>query len=105
MSNYAIVQTGGKQYRVETGDTIRVESLPVHTGELIDVGEVLAVSQDGDITIGTPTVEGAKVRAQVLSQGRDKKIVVFKYKNKTRYRRKTGHRQTYTEIKITDITV
>ena len=105
MSNYAIVQTGGKQYRVETGDTIRVESLPVHTGELIDVGEVLAVSQDGDITIGTPTVEGAKVRAQVLSQGRDKKIVVFKYKNKTRYRRNTGHRQTYTEIKITDITV
>ena len=105
MSNYAIVQTGGKQYRVETGDTIRVESLPVHTGELIEVGEVLAVSQNGDITIGTPTVEGAKVRAQVLSQGRDKKIVVFKYKNKTRYRRKTGHRQTYTEIKITDITV
>ena len=105
MSNSAIVQTGGKQYRVDTGDTIRVESLPVHTGELIDVGEVLAVSQDGDITIGTPTVEGAKVRAQVLSQGRDKKIVVFKYKNKTRYRRKTGHRQTYTEIKITDITV
>jgi len=105
VSNYAIVQTGGKQYRVETGDTIRVESLPVHTGELIDVGEVLAVSQDGDITIGTPTVEGAKVRAQVMSQGRDKKIVVFKYKNKTRYRRKTGHRQMYTEIKITDITL
>ncbi len=105
MSNYAIVQTGGKQYRVETGDTIRVESLPVHTGELIEVGEVLAVSQDGDITIGTPTVEGAKVRAQVMSQGRDKKIVIFKYKNKTRYRRKTGHRQTYTEIKITDITL
>mgnify|MGYP003310569774 FL=1 len=105
MSNYAIVQTGGKQYRVETGDTIRVESLPVHTGELIEVGDVLAVSQDGDITIGTPTVEGAKVRAQVMSQGRDKKIVVFKYKNKTRYRRKTGHRQMYTEIKITDITL
>ncbi len=105
MSNYAIVQTGGKQYRVETGDTIRVESLPVHTGELIEVGDVLAVSQDGDITIGTPTVEGAKVRAQVVSQGRDKKIVVFKYKNKTRYRRKTGHRQMYTEIKITDITL
>tara|TARA_B100001750_G_scaffold201549_1_gene176339 strand:+ start:814 stop:1131 length:318 start_codon:yes stop_codon:yes gene_type:complete len=105
VSNYAIVQTGGKQYRVETGDTIRVESLPVHTGELIEVGDVLAVSQDGDITIGTPTVEGAKVRAQVMSQGRDKKIVVFKYKNKTRYRRKTGHRQMYTEIKITDITL
>jgi len=105
VSNYAIVQTGGKQYRVETGDTIRVESLPVHTGEVIEVGDVLAVSQDGDITIGTPTVEGAKVRAQVVSQGRDKKIVVFKYKNKTRYRRKTGHRQMYTEIKITDITL
>ena len=105
MSNYAIVQTGGKQYRVETGDTLRVESLPVHTGEVIEVGDVLAVSQDGDITIGTPTVEGAKVRAQVMSQGRDKKIVVFKYKNKTRYRRKTGHRQMYTEIKITDITL
>jgi large subunit ribosomal protein L21 len=105
VSNYAIVQTGGKQYRVETGDTIRVESLPVHTGEVIEVGDVLAVSQDGDITIGTPTVEGAKVRAQVMSQGRDKKIVVFKYKNKTRYRRKTGHRQMYTEIKITDITL
>ena len=105
MSNYAIVQTGGKQYRVETGDTIRVESLPVHTGEVIEVGDVLAVSQDGDITIGTPTVEGAKVRAQVMSQGRDKKIVVFKYKNKTRYRRKTGPRQMSTEIKITDITL
>ena len=59
MSNYAIVQTGGKQYRVETGDTIRVESLPVHTGEVIEVGDVLAVSQDGDITIGPPTDEGA----------------------------------------------
>ena len=105
VSNYAIVQTGGKQYRVAAGDTVRVESLAVHTGELIEVGQVLAISQDGDITIGTPTVEGAKVRAQVMSQGRDKKIIVFKYKNKTRYRRKMGHRQTYTEIKIIDISL
>jgi len=102
---YAIVQTGGKQYRVQPGDTIRVEALPSADGDTIELNEVLMVSNDGDLTLGTPTVEGARVTAEVLGNGRGKKVVVFKYKAKTRYRRKNGHRQSYTELKVTDISM
>ena len=103
MATYAIVQTGGKQYRVEPGDTIRVESLPGDDGDTVDLDDVLLVSQDGVVSVGTPTVPGAKVTAELVGRGRGKKIVVFKYKPKTRYRRKNGHRQSYTELKVTDI--
>ena len=103
MVNYAIVQTGGKQYRVQPGDTIRVETLPHAEGDSVELDAVLMVSKDGDVTLGTPTVPGAKVTTQVVRNGRDKKIIVFKYKAKTRYRRKNGHRQGYTDLKVMDI--
>ena len=103
MSTYAIIQTGGKQYRVQPGDTIRVESLPIDDGDTVELAEVLMVSRDGEITLGSPTVPGAKVSARAVSHGRGPKIVVYKYKAKTRYRRKNGHRQSYTELTVDDI--
>ena len=103
MATYAIVQTGGKQYRVQTGDTIRVETLPNQVGEAVELNEVLLVSEDGQVTLGSPTVPGAAVTVEVLANGRGKKIVIFKYKAKTRYRRRNGHRQGYTELKVTGI--
>ena len=105
MSTYAIVQTGSKQYRVQAGDNIRVESLPVYTGEIVNIDDVLMVSQDGDVKLGTPVVDGARVRAQVTSNGRGRKITVFKYKSKVRYRRTKGHRQHYTDLRIIDISM
>ena len=84
---------------------IRVESLPVYTGETVELDQVLMVSQDGNVKLGTPMVEGAKVTAEVTGRGKDKKIIVFKYKSKTRYRKKNGHRQLYTDLKVQDITV
>ena len=105
MNTYAIVETGSKQYRVQAGDRIRVESLPVYTGEILNIDDVLMVSREGDVTVGTPVVSGARVRAQVTSRGRGKKITVFKYKSKVRYRRKKGHRQAYTDLRIIDISL
>ncbi len=105
MVDYAIVQTGGKQYRLQSGDTIKVESLRGDVGDLLELTDVRLVSQDGEVTIGTPTVERARVTAEVLGHGRGKKIIVFKYKAKTRYRRKNGHRQNYTELRVTDISL
>ena len=105
MSTYAIVQTGSKQYRVQAGDNIRVESLPVYTGEIVSIDDVLMVSRDGDVKVGTPVVDGARVRAQVTSRGRGRKITVFKYKSKVRYRRTKGHRQHYTDLRIIDISL
>ena len=102
---YAIVQTGGKQYRVQKGDTIRVESLPGDEGDEIELKDVRMVSRDGDVTLGTPTVVGAKVTTEVMGHGRARKIGVFKFKAKTRYRRRRGHRQPYTELKVTDISL
>ena len=105
MPDYAIVRTGGKQYRVQPGDTIRVESLAGDTGDTIELTDVLMVSRDGDVTLGSPTVPGAKVVTEIGGNGKGKKIVVFKYKAKTRYRRTQGHRQRYTELNITDISL
>jgi len=105
LTTYAIVRTGGKQYRVEAGDTIRVESLPVYTGEIVSIDDVLMVAQDSDVTVGTPVVEGARVRAQVTSRGRGRKVIVFKYKPKVRYRSKRGHRQPYTDLRVIDISL
>jgi large subunit ribosomal protein L21 len=100
---YAVVETGGKQYRVAPGDTIDVEYLPVEEGSDISLERVLLVGGDAGITVGTPTVAGASVRAAVVTHDRGKKIVVFKYKNKTRSRRRTGHRQVYTRLHIQEI--
>ena len=103
MSTYAVVQSGGKQYKVAEGDTIRVESLGEFDGAQVEIGDVRMISRDGEVVLGSPTVEGASVTAEVLGQGRDRKVVVFKYKSKVRYRRRTGHRQHYTDLKVTGI--
>ena len=101
--DYAILKTGGQQYRVAPGDLIDVDRLPVETGAEIELDKVVAVSQGGEFTVGRPLVNGAKVIAQVQSQARDKKIRVFKYKRKTRYRRTYGHRQPFTRLQIVEI--
>jgi large subunit ribosomal protein L21 len=101
--DYAIVKTGGKQYRVSPGDVLDVELLTADAGATTQLDDVLAVSRDGEVRFGTPTVPGARVIAQVQSHYKDRKIIVYKYKAKTRYRRKRGHRQNYTRILIQDI--
>lgn len=102
---YAIVRSGGKQYRAEPGQTIEVERLPFDEGESIDLGEVLlVVPDDGDPVIGQPVVDGAAVKAIVVQQGRSPKIFVWKYKPKERYRRRRGHRQYFTRLQIDSIT-
>jgi large subunit ribosomal protein L21 len=100
---YAIVETGGKQYRVQPGDTIAVEQLPDDAGSSLALDRVLLVGGDGATTVGTPLVPGAVVQAEVLGHGKDDKVVVFRYKSKVRYRRKTGHRQRLTRLRITNI--
>ena len=103
---YAIVQTGGHQYKVAPGDTIEVEKLDAEPGANVELGEVLMVMSDEDgVQIGSPFVSGAKVLARVVSQGKGEKLIVFKYKPKKRYRRKTGHRQSITRLAITEISV
>ena len=103
---YAILETGGKQYRVQPGDTINVERLPAEPGETLALGSVLLLAGDGERTrVGTPSVPGAVVQAEVLEHARGDKIIVFRYKSKVRYRRKTGHRQALTRLRITDILV
>lgn len=103
---YAIIKTGGKQYRVAVGDEIRVEKLGVAEGEKITFEEVMLVSNEGTVTAGNPTVAGAKVEATVTGVGRGKKIRVFKYKPKNNgYKRTQGHRQAYTAVKIDAITL
>ncbi len=100
---YAIVRSGGKQHRVEEGRAVNVERLPVEEGETVELAEVLLIADDGDVTVGTPLIEGARVLAQVEGHGRDKKIIVFKYKAKVRTRKKTGHRQHFTRLAVTEI--
>ncbi|MCC5911576.1 MAG: 50S ribosomal protein L21 [Clostridiaceae bacterium] len=100
---YAIIETGGKQYRVQEGDTLFVEKLEATEGDVVTIENVLAVSKDGDLTIGNPIVEGAKVEAKVVQQGKGKKIIVFKYKPKKDFRKKQGHRQPYTKLVIEKI--
>ena len=101
--DYAVFKTGGKQYRVQPGDTLDVELLPIDVDSVAEFDEVLAVSKDGELMVGAPKVEGAKVLAQVKSHYKDRKLMVYKYKAKTRYRRKRGHRQLYTRLEIQDI--
>lgn len=100
---YAIIKTGGKQYRIQEGDVIYVEKLDSQADEQVEFDEVLAVSKEGKMTVGSPVVEGAKVVGKVLEQGKGKKIIVFKYKPKKDYRKKQGHRQPYTKVMIEKI--
>ena len=102
---YAIIKTGGKQYKVSEGDLVRVEKLAYEVGDTVDFDQVLLVSNDGELKVGSPVVEGAKVTATVEDQNKDKKIVVYKYKPKKQYRKKHGHRQPYTLVKINSISL
>ena len=102
---YAVVETGGKQYKVSAGETIEVEKLPLKVGQEVELDRVLLVSAENKVQVGSPTIEGAKVMATVAKQGKGKKVIVFKYKPKNRYRRKAGHRQAYTRLQIDEIIV
>ncbi|MBN2285083.1 MAG: 50S ribosomal protein L21 [Tissierellales bacterium] len=102
---YAIIETGGKQYRVQEGDSIRIEKLEALEGEAVKFDKILLVSDDEGIKAGKPYVEGATVDGVVEAQDKAKKIIVFKYKAKKDYRKKQGHRQPYTQVKIGKILV
>ena len=99
---YAIIVTGGKQYKVSEGDIITIEKLGVEAGETVTFDQVLAVS-DAELKVGNPTVAGATVEASVVANGRGKKVIVYKYKRKTGYHKKNGHRQAFTKVKIEKI--
>jgi large subunit ribosomal protein L21 len=102
---YAIIRTGGHQYKVAPGDVIEVERLEAEPGSQVELGEVLMVSGDDGVQVGTPVVTGAKVIAKVLRQGKGEKLLIFKFKPKKRYRRKTGHRQNITMLSIKEISI
>ncbi|SFC30768.1 50S ribosomal protein L21 [Clostridium uliginosum] len=100
---YAVIATGGKQYRVQEGDVLYVEKLNAEVDSTVELTEVLAVANGETIKVGAPVVEGAKVIAKVAAQGKQKKVIVFKYKSKKDYRRKNGHRQPYTKLVVEKI--
>jgi len=102
---YAIIETGGKQYRVQEGDVFFIEKLNAAEGESITFDKILAVSDDKSLNVGKPYVENAKVDATVLAQGKAKKVIIFKYKAKKDYRKKQGHRQPFTKVKIEKINI
>jgi len=100
---YAIIQTGGKQYKVTEGSVLKVEKLNAQPGDRLTLDQVLMISDDNAVRVGNPLVPNAQVTAVVLEQGREKKVVVYKYKRRKNYRRKQGHRQPYTKIKVEKI--
>jgi len=100
---YAVIETGGKQYRVSEGDAIDVEKLPYQVGDKVELDRILLVAGNAGVTVGQPVVEGAKVVARVEAIGRGPKIVVWKYRPKNRYRLRQGHRQPYTRLRIEKI--
>lgn len=100
---YAVVKTGGKQYRVQEGRPVKVDRLAGEPGDSVELGEVLLLADGDNVTVGAPTVSGARVIGTIREQGRDRKVVVFRYKAKTRARKKTGHRQHFTRVMIDDI--
>ncbi len=101
---YAVIKTGGKQYRVQPGETVQVEKLDFDAGTTIEFNEVLLVADGEQVRIGQPLVQGVKVVAEVVKHDRDSKVVVYKYRRRKGYHRKAGHRQPFTALKVTEIT-
>ncbi|HUG39011.1 MAG TPA: 50S ribosomal protein L21 [Longimicrobiales bacterium] len=101
---YAIIRSGGKQFRAEPGKTIKVPSLTAEVGETVTFEDVLFTQTDDGVTVGTPSVQGAKVSGEVIEHGKGKKVIVFKWKRRKNYRRKQGHRQKFTAVRIDEIT-
>ena len=99
---YAVIKTGGKQYRVSEGSRLRVEKLAGNVGDKLELSDVLMLGGD-KVVVGAPLVKGAKVTAEIVAQGRDKKIIIFKIRRRKRYRRHNGHRQPFTELKVTGV--
>jgi len=101
---FAVIKTGGKQYKVKEGETLKIEKVAGNAGDKLDFEVLLLADEDGkDIKVGKPIVAGAKVAAEILEQGRARKVNIIKYKPKVRYRRKNGHRQMFTEVKVTSV--
>ncbi len=100
---YAVIKTGGKQYKVSEGETLKIEKLTAEVGGTVAFDDVLLVADGEDIKVGTPRVEGGKVSATVVSHGRGKKVMIIKFKRRKHYRKQAGHRQSYTEVQITGI--
>lgn len=100
---YAVIQTGGKQYRVQPGETVVVEKLDGNAGDQVHFDEVLLVANDGAVTVGKPMVDGAKVTGSIVEHQQGDKLVVFKFKRRKSYRRRNGHRQDYTAVKIDEV--
>jgi large subunit ribosomal protein L21 len=100
---YAIIETGGKQYRVQEGDVINVEKLDAGEGETLDIKQVLLVEKDGTVAVGTPVVQGASVVVKVVGHGKADKVIAFRYKSKKHVRVKKGHRQPYTKLSVETI--
>ena len=100
---YAVIETGGKQYRVSEGQRIRVEKIDADEGASVDIDKVLMVANGDDIKVGSPLVDGAKVTATVKSQGKGKKVMIIKFRRRKHYRKQQGHRQLFTELEITGI--
>jgi large subunit ribosomal protein L21 len=100
---YAVIRTGGKQYRAAIGETIQVEKMEGSVGQTLQLDEVLLLAQGEAVTVGRPLVAGAKITAEIVAQGRTPKVVIYKFRRRKKYRRKTGHRQMFTSLKITGI--
>lgn len=102
---YAVIKTGGKQHKVAEGEILKVEKLKASEGEPVDITDVLLIEKDGEVTLGSPFIEGAKVTAKILRHGKEDKLTIIKMKRRKDYRKKQGHRQNYSEIQIEQISV
>lgn len=100
---YAVIESGGKQHRVREGETLKLEKIEIATGETVEFDKVLLVGTGADVKVGAPLVDGAKVTAEVIAQGRHKKVTIVKFNRRKHFRKQAGHRQWYTEVKITGI--
>ncbi len=102
---YAVIETGGKQYRVQPGDTVVVEKLDGNVGDKIELDQVLLLSDDENVAVGRPKIDGARVTGEIVEQGREAKLTVYKFKRRKNYRKKNGHRQAFTAIKIDQVVI